>query len=209
MVVVETIKSQKVKNNSCRSKIVSLTSDNSQGCRPPYPSTVFWKRKTFESLFHCRSMAARFWRRYTSTAVGAFLLSAWHWKSKYFSTLMWGGGGGSLHLRVMLHHSHIVFFLCYCVLCIIYVFIYYYLMYATNILLMYSNAYSSIACTQDSGSMPRCDVQAAGSVDAAWAAAGPERGVLCEAGAQRRRGSSQSGGGRGGSGNRGVEWQTA
>lgn len=62
---------------------------------------------------------------------------------------------------------------------------------------------------QDSCCVPRGDVQAAGSVDAARFAAGPERGVLREAGAQCRGGCCQPGGGGGGPRAGGPEWETA
>lgn len=62
---------------------------------------------------------------------------------------------------------------------------------------------------QDSGRVSRCDVQAAGGLDAARLAAGPKRGVLCEAGPQRGRSRRQPGGGGGGPGSGGPEWEAA
>lgn len=57
--------------------------------------------------------------------------------------------------------------------------------------------------------MPRCDVQAAGSLDAARTAAGPKRGVFREAGAQCRRSRCQPGGRGGGPGAGRPERETA
>lgn len=57
--------------------------------------------------------------------------------------------------------------------------------------------------------MPRCDVQAASSLDAARTAAGPKRGVFREAGAQCRRSRCQPGGRGGGPGAGRPERETA
>lgn len=57
--------------------------------------------------------------------------------------------------------------------------------------------------------MSRRDVQTAGCVDAARAAVGSERGVLCQAGPQCGWSRSISGGGGGRPGYRWTEWKTA